>query len=122
MQDSSGIPPYPKSAFDEGYQSPIQGKTPSFEDIESPFGGLSPASPQFLLSPPKLQVARALSGIPTDINVPELVFGKQEDEILPFQIYAPCRILDLSPGGKVIILPHIYEPLFGFPSDINKHK
>ena len=54
-------------------------------------------------------VCDAPSGIPSDIQVPELVFGEQisaarhdRPDIIPFSTYAPCRLLDVDPDSPVI--------------------
>lgn len=49
------------------------------------------------------------SQIPTDVDLPHKVFGSQvvdnspfdRPEILPFSIYAACRILDTTPDDEV---------------------
>lgn len=103
LQDKD-VPLYPVSAFaDASRESPLRQHIHGSH--HSTPGGVQRVTP-------KLTVARVLSGIPTDINVPELVFGRSyrasednmQDPILPFSVYAPCRILDVSPDGKVIRL------------------
>ena len=57
----------------------------------------------------EMSMARAPSGIPTDIHLPELVFGEQiptgtchdRPPVLPFSTYAPCRLLDVKPDSPV---------------------
>jgi hypothetical protein len=54
-------------------------------------------------------LARAPSLIPTEIHVPELVFGYQYPNgncrerlpVIPFSTYAPCRLLDVDPNSPV---------------------
>ena len=50
------------------------------------------------------------SQIPTDLDLPHKAFGSQvvddspfdRPEILPFSVYAACRILDTTPDDEVI--------------------
>ena len=60
-------------------------------------------------------MARAPSGIPTEIHLPELVFGdqipgnnnKERPPVLPFSTYAPCRLLDVKPDSPVSCLSYV---------------
>lgn len=57
----------------------------------------------------KMSHCRAPSGIPSDIQVPELTFGgpladgtqQERPGIIPFSSYAPCRLLDVRPDCLV---------------------
>lgn len=70
------------------------------------------------------QLSSAPSGIPTDIHVPELVFGDQipsgkhvaRPEIIPFSIYAPCRLLDVNPDCPVSLQKHSKRSVEDFGS------
>ena len=58
---------------------------------------------------PNILLTRAPSGIPTDIQILDVVFGAQvpnstlrtRPPVLPFSTYAPCRLLDVLPDNPV---------------------
>ena len=57
------------------------------------------------------------SRIPTDQDLPHKAFGSQvvddspfdRPEILPFSVYAACRILDTTPDDQVTTVSHILQ-------------
>jgi len=104
VQQPPGQTPQLGEAVDppDGYPTPAASELSCTDPL-----GISEAEeassdvPPFLAQPPSL--------IPTEINVPELVFGHQYPNgnsrerlpVIPFSTYAPCRLLDVDPNSPV---------------------